>query len=107
MAASKPLWRQTFDAVERRVAKPAEKTTRTDVFNDAVSVALKSKRTVQRAIERRTRRVLHMVNMPAATDVKRLSEQVAALHREVRSLQRELDKAEGRPARPRSRSAKG
>jgi hypothetical protein len=105
MAASKPLWRKTFDAVERRVAKPAEKTTRTDAFNDALTVALKSRRVVQRTIERRTRQVLHLVNMPTATDVKRLSDQVAALHREIRSLQRELDKAESRP--PRSRATKG
>jgi len=31
--------------------------------------------------------VLHLVNLPTATDVRRLSEQVAALRREVRELQ--------------------
>jgi hypothetical protein len=32
-----------------------------------------------------------LANLPAATDVKRLSEQVAALRHEVRALQRERD----------------
>ena len=44
-------------------------------------------RRAQQEVERRTRRVLHMVNLPTATDVRRLSEQVASLQREVRELE--------------------
>ena len=102
MARPRPLWRQAFDAVERRVAAPTERMTRADAFNDVLSAGLRSRRALQRAVERRTRRLLHLANLPAATDVKRLSEQVAALRREVRALQRELDKradsARGRSA---------
>ena len=91
MSPPRPLWRQAFDAVERRVAGPAERTVRTDAFNDVVTVAIRSRRALQRAVERRTRRLLHLANLPAATDVKRLSEQTAQLHRELRALQRQLD----------------
>jgi hypothetical protein len=93
MSRPRPLWRQAFDAVERRVAGPAERTVRTDAFNDVLTVAIRSSRAVQRAIERRSRRVLHLANLPTATDVKRLAEQNAQLHREIRELQRRLDGA--------------
>src|SRR5690242_8882722 len=88
---AKPLWRQGFDAVERRVAGPTESAVRSDVFNDALALTFRLQRRVQREVERRTRRALHSVNLPAASDVKRVSEQVAALERQVRSLQRELE----------------
>jgi hypothetical protein len=91
---SKPAWRRLFDAVEGRAAPPIEKGVRTDVFNDAITVVYRTRRGLQRHVERHTRRALHMANLPAASDLTRLSEQVAALHRDVRAVQRavHLDK---------------
>jgi hypothetical protein len=83
----KPLWRKAFDAVDRRVAAPLEAGTRSDAFGDAVALSVKLRRRVQRELEKRSRRVLHLANLPTATDVRRLSEQVAALRREVRELE--------------------
>jgi hypothetical protein len=83
----KPLWRQAFDAVDRRVAGPVEAGARSEAFGDAVAVAWRVRRRLQRELERRTRRVLHLANLPTATDVRRLSDQVAALRREVRELE--------------------
>jgi polyhydroxyalkanoate synthesis regulator phasin len=85
--AGKPLWRQAFDAVDRRVSGPVEAGTRSDVFADVVTVGWRIGRRAQQEIERRTRRALHMANLPTATDVRRLSEQVSALQREMRELQ--------------------
>jgi polyhydroxyalkanoate synthesis regulator phasin len=85
--ASKPLWRRTFDTVDRHIAGPAEAAARSDAFGDALTTGLRLRRRAQREVERRTRRVLHLVNLPTATDVRRLSEQVAALRREVRELE--------------------
>jgi hypothetical protein len=83
----KPLWRQAFDAVDRRVAGPVEAGTRSDAFGDLVAVSWRLSRRMQQEVERRSRRVLHMANLPTATDVRRLSEQVAALQRELREMQ--------------------
>jgi hypothetical protein len=88
---STPLWRQAFDGVERRVAAPVDQVVRSDVFSDTVALGLRAGNWAQSQVERRTRRALHLVNVPAATDVKRLSEQLAALHREVRRLQRQIE----------------
>ena len=98
MANGKPLWRQAFDAMERRVAGPTESAVRSDLFNDAVALTFRLQRRVQGEIERRSRRALHSVNLPAASDIKRVSEQVATLERQVRSLRHELEAAPKQPA---------
>src|SRR3954469_4435497 len=85
--ADKPLWRRTFDSVDRRVARPIESAARSDAFGDALTLAWRLRGRAQREVEKRTRRALHLVNLPTATDVRRLSEQVAALRREVRDLE--------------------
>jgi hypothetical protein len=94
-----PGWRWAFDAVERRIARPIESGVRADAFNDAMTLALRMRRRLERAIARQSRHALHVANLPAATDVKRLSAQVAALHHEVRALQRERDRATRRSER--------
>jgi polyhydroxyalkanoate synthesis regulator phasin len=86
--AGKPLWRQAFDAIDQRVAGPAERAAGSEAFGDALTLALRLRKRVQAGVERRSRRALHLLNLPAASDVKRLSEQVAALRREVRELER-------------------
>ena len=61
---------------------------RSDAFGDALTArAAAAAAATQHEVERRTRRALHLVNLPTATDVRRLSEQVAALQRELRELQ--------------------
>jgi hypothetical protein len=105
MATGKPLWRQAFDAMERRVAGPTETAVRSDVFNDAVALTFRLQRRLQREVERRSRRALHAVNLPAASDIKRVSDQVATLERQVRSLQREVE-ADAKPKPPARASAK-
>jgi hypothetical protein len=89
--ADRPLWRQAFDAVDRRVSGPVEAGVRTDAFADALALGLRVRERLEHAVERRTRRALHLLNLPAASDVKRLREQIAALQREVRDLSRELE----------------
>jgi polyhydroxyalkanoate synthesis regulator phasin len=85
--ADKPLWRQAFDAADRRVAKPVEAGVHSELFGDMVAIGVRVQRRAQRELERRTQRVLHLANLPTATDVRRLSEQVASLRRELRELE--------------------
>jgi hypothetical protein len=92
--ADRPLWRQAFDAAERALGGPAEAAVRSEAFNDALAATLRVQRRAQLEVERRTRRLLHMANVPTATDVRLLSQQVASLQREVRRLRREQEDAE-------------
>jgi hypothetical protein len=69
------------------VSGPVDAGARSDAFTDVVTVGWRLSRRMQREVERRTRHVLHMANLPTATDVRRLSEQAAALRREIRELE--------------------
>ena len=52
-----------------------------------MTLQIKLARRAQNEVERRTRRLLHAVNLPTATDVRRLSEQVASLQRQLREFE--------------------
>jgi hypothetical protein len=84
----KPMWRQAFDAVDRRVSGPMERAAGSDAFHDAVTVGLRLQARVRGRVERESRRALHLLNLPSHTDVRRLSEQLAALRRDLRELER-------------------
>lgn len=104
MASTPPLWRRAFDAIERPLGDALASGGRSETFADAVSLGLHLRRRVEREVERRTRRALHLVNLPAATDVRGLSRQVTELQRQVRALSRELERVqEPAPPPPRRR----
>lgn len=89
--AGKPLWRRAFDGVERRVAGPLESGVQSDAFADAVSLLVRSQDRLAREFQRRSGGMLGMVNLPVGSDVKRLSQQVASLERQVRELSKQLE----------------
>ena len=88
--ADRPLWGKAYDAVERAAGSRLEQVVQTEQFADAGGIALRLRAEVNRRIERTTRSLLHRVNLPAATDVARLREQVSDLHRTVRRLDEAL-----------------
>jgi hypothetical protein len=104
MPPSRPTWRRAFDTIERGVGLPLETLVRSERFFDAVALSTRARTDVQRRVERVTRRALHFVNVPAATDVRRLSDQVTRLDRRVLALTKELD--ENQNGRPRVRATK-
>jgi hypothetical protein len=81
-----PLWRQAFDAVERRVTPPAEQLVRTPGFAVAAALVGRGRSVARGAARGLTARAWHLVNLPAGSDVSRLRTQVGALDREVRRL---------------------
>lgn len=87
-----PAWRRVVDAVDARVSPPVEGAVQTDLFADALALVLRGRRAVLREVERQQRRALHLVNLPAASDVKRLSDQIAALQRQTRALEHQLER---------------
>jgi hypothetical protein len=81
-----PLWRQAFDAVEKRVTPPAEQLVRTPGFSVGVAVVGKARSVARGAARGVSARAWHLLNLPAGSDVSRLRSQVGALDREVRRL---------------------
>jgi hypothetical protein len=81
-----PLWRQAFDAVEKRVTPPAEQLVRTPGFSVGVAAVSKARSVARGAARGVSARAWHLLNLPAGSDVSRLRSQVGALDREVRRL---------------------
>jgi hypothetical protein len=91
-----PLWRRTFDAVERGVGAPLEAVVRSDLYFDALAVATRVRKGAGGHVERLSRRGLHLLNLPAGSDMRRLNDQLARLDRRVLSLSKQLDADDGR-----------
>ncbi|HSD11802.1 MAG TPA: hypothetical protein VLF14_12490 [Candidatus Binatia bacterium] len=108
MEDQRPLWRKAFDSVERTIAPGLESAVRSEGFADVATVAMRIRADVARGAERAMRRTLHFWNLPAGSDLKRLSEQVASVERRVRELAKHVDELRGEirgqralPQRPR------
>ena len=91
MSNSTPLWRRVYDTVEKPVGDGLAAGARSAAFGDIAALAVRVPRRLQGEVERRTRHLLHLANLPTATDVRRLTEHVVSLQREIRALARELD----------------
>ena len=88
-----PLWRQAFDAVERRVTPRAEEFVRTDTFALGAAMTRRAVTLARDTARGATTRFWHLIDLPAGTDVSRLRAQVGALDREVRRLTLQLEAA--------------
>ena len=91
MASGTPVWRMAFDAAERCVAIPLESIVRSDLFFDALAVWTRARGGAFARTERLSRRALHLLNLPAGSDMSRLGDQVARLERRVVALSKQLE----------------
>jgi hypothetical protein len=89
------MWRRAFDAVEQNVSPQVEQWVRTDQFADMAAVMQRLQTQAQKRSERALRQTWHFWNLPAGSDVKRLSDHIAALERRVRDLQNQLEEQGG------------
>jgi predicted transcriptional regulator len=94
-----PRWQRQVNRVVGAVGPRIESVTARDEFAIAVGLARTVRGTLRRRYERESRRALHLLNLPAGTDVRALRNQVASLEREVRDLGKVLHdgKAGGAP----------
>lgn len=86
MASSSPLWKQLFDAVDERLSPTVDELARSDDAAALAALGRRGRSEVDRRMEQASRRVLHLLNLPAGSDVNRLLEHIARLEREVRDL---------------------
>jgi hypothetical protein len=86
-----PLWRQAFDAAEKRVTPHADQLVRTPAFALAAALTRRTQAVVRGTARGVTARAWHLVNLPAGSDISRLRAQVGALDREVRRLTVQLE----------------
>lgn len=105
MTDDTPGWKRAFDEAEGQVGPQLEQFVRTEQFADLAAGFARAQTEVQKRIADTMRQAWHFWNLPAASDVNRLSEQVASLERRVRELTKQLEDREGpnngqQPVRP-------
>ena len=97
--AGKPAWRKSVDAVEGVLTPVAGNVVRNDTFALTIAVVARTRRGVAGRAERLSRQGLHLLNLPAGSDINRLLRSIASLERQVRELSKQVENLEsGRPA---------
>ena len=84
MPATAPLWLKLVLRVERAVGSPVEAAVRSDTYFDVVTDAVESV----------SKRGLHLLNLPAGTDIRRVREQLASMDRRLLQISKELEQLE-------------
>jgi hypothetical protein len=92
--AGQPLWLRAVYKVERAVGTRVEAAVRSDAYFDLVAESQRRQRQARALAEGVSRRCLHLLNLPAGSDVRRLREQLGRMDRRLHSIQKELAELE-------------
>ncbi|HUA46814.1 MAG TPA: hypothetical protein VMA77_16390 [Solirubrobacteraceae bacterium] len=68
-----------------------ESAVHSDVYFDRLTEVKRAKARVTGTVEGLSRRVLHLANLPAGTDIRRVREQLARMERRIVELSKELE----------------
>jgi len=87
-------WLKLVLRVERAIGAPVETAVHSDVYFDVVAELNRGTRRLTGALESVSKRGLHLLNLPAGTDVRRLREQLAGMDRRLLQISKELEQLE-------------
>jgi hypothetical protein len=94
MAAHPPLWLKLVLRLERAVGSPVESAVHSDAYFDTVAELNRAQRRLTDAVESVSKRGLHLLNLPAGTDIRRVREQLARMDRRLLQISKELEQLE-------------
>lgn len=89
-----PTWLKLVLRVERAIAAPVEAAVHSNVYFDAVAELNRGTRRLTGAAESVSKRGLHLLNLPAGTDIRRVREQLARMDRRLLQISKELEQLE-------------
>jgi len=90
MPANQPLWLRAVIRLERAIGSPIESAVRSDQYFDLVSTTTRLRRKVTGTAEGVSRRCLHLLNLPAGSDIRNLRHQLARMERRLNQLSHEV-----------------
>jgi hypothetical protein len=102
MSSDQPRWLQLVHRLERAIGEPVESAVRSDTYFDAVTVANRARRKGIGAAEGVSRRLLHLLNLPAGTDIRGMRQQLARMERRLNELSEDVSELDGAPRRTRA-----
>jgi hypothetical protein len=89
----RPTWRRMFDAWNEQVGPRLEQYVRTDAFADQAAWFAEFNRQRMQMAEEFTQWLLHIWNIPSASDVAGLKRQLEALDRQLTRLNKTVQEA--------------
>ena len=89
--SAKPLWLRAVYRVERAIGEPVEAAVRTETYFDVMSTATRTTKTAKRMVAGTSTRALHLLNLPAGTDVARMRQQLARMERRLNQLSEQVE----------------
>jgi hypothetical protein len=95
MSSNRPLWLKAVHKIERAVGEPIEAAVRTDTYFDLASKATRASAQARRTVVGTSTRVLHLFNLPAGSDVRRLREQLSRMERRLNQLSEDVSELDG------------
>jgi hypothetical protein len=102
--SSKPLWLKVVLRAERAIGEPVEWAVRTDTYFDVVTKVTRVTAKAKGTAEGASRRALHLLNLPAGSDVRRLREQLSRVERRLSALSDDVAELDGAPPAPAPKS---
>jgi hypothetical protein len=94
-------WLKLVLRLERAIGSPVESAVHSDAYFDVVAELNRGSRRLTDALESVSKRGLHMLNLPAGTDIRRVREQLARMDRRLLQMSKELERLErARDAEP-------
>lgn len=100
-----PPWLEAIRRFERAIGVPVESAVRSDAYFDLVTQANRARTLMTRRFERLSEQWLHLFNLPAGSDVRRLREQLGRVERQLNRVAKEVaDSEEGAATTPSARS---
>jgi hypothetical protein len=95
MSSNQPLWLRAVYRLERAVGTPIESAVRSDTYFDIIAMVTRASTKTRSTAEGASRRALHLFNLPAGSDVRRLREQLSRMERRLNELTEEIAERDG------------
>jgi hypothetical protein len=90
MPANQPLWLRAVLRLERAIGEPIESAVHSDTYFDVVSATTHVRRRVVGTVEGVSRRCLHLLNLPAESDIRGMRQQLARMERRLNQLSHDV-----------------
>ena len=87
-------WLKLVLRLERTIGAPLENAVHSDTYFDVVAELNRGRRRLTDALESVSKRGLHVLNLPAGTDIRRVREQLARMDRRLVQISKELERLE-------------
>ena len=95
-----PSWLDAVQKLERAIGEPLEAFVRSDAYFDLMTQANRARSRFTQFYEQAAEEWLHFFNMPAASDVRRLREQLSRVERQLNQVAKDVADLEEERAQP-------